>query len=306
MDLTTGENASRLERASAPPRDGAPAAEKPPAAPARPLVRIEPRGARRLLDVGELWAYRELLYFLMWRDVKVRYKQTALGVAWIVLQPLLTMLVFTVIFGRLARLPSDGVPYAIFAYAGLLPWTFFANAVNVSGNSLVGSSHLITKVYFPRLIIPAAAVGALLVDFALAFLLLGALMLYYGVAPTAALLAVVPLVGLTVLLAVSTGLLLSALNVKYRDVRHVIPFMVQMWMFASPVIYPVSIVPERWRWLAGLNPLTGIIEGFRAALFPGKPFDWTVLGVSVAATVLLFFASVYAFRRMEREFADII
>ncbi len=271
-----------------------------------PLVVVE---ARRSLHISlrDLWAYRELLYFLTWRDVKVRYKQTSLGIAWAILQPFLTMLIFTLFFGKLAGIETrtGGIPYPIFAYAGLLPWTFFSNALTNSGNSLVGSSNLITKVYFPRMIIPGAAVGAGLVDFGVAFLILGALMIYYGVALTWTILMLPALVLLTALLALGMGMWLSALNVKYRDVRFALPFLIQLWMFVSPIIYPTSFLPERYRWLLLLNPLTGIIEGFRSALF-GKPINWTALGISTLVTLVVLVYSAYSFRRMEKTFADII
>jgi lipopolysaccharide transport system permease protein len=257
------------------------------------------------LNLRDLWAYRELLYFLTWRDVKVRYKQTVLGAAWAIIQPLFTMLLFTLFFGRLAGMPSEGIPYPLFAYAGLLPWTFFANAITSSGNSLVGSANLITKVYFPRMIIPGAAVAAGLVDFALASVLLAGMMVYYGVAITANVLLLPALVLLTVLLALGVGMWMSALNVKYRDIRYALPFVVQLWMFGSPVIYPATIVPVRWRWMLDLNPLTGIIEGFRAALF-GRPFDWTALGLAGTLTVLFLSYAAYDFRRMEKTFADVV
>src|ERR1700686_5124718 len=213
-----------------------------------PLIRIRPSKGWVALRLRDLWSYRELLYFLTWRDIKVRYKQTVLGASWAIIQPLFTMLLFTLFFGRLAGLPSDGIPYPIFAYAGLLPWTFFSNAVTNSGNSLVGSSNLITKVYFPRMIIPGAAVGAGLVDFAIAFVVLAALMIYYGIALTPSLLALPLLLALTALLALGVGMWTSALNVKYRDVRYALPFVIQLWMFASPIIYPASLMPQKWRW----------------------------------------------------------
>lgn len=270
-----------------------------------PVVVIEPSRFWVALDLRGLWAYRELLYFLMWRDVKVRYKQTMLGAAWAIIQPLLTMLIFTLFFGELARVPSDGIPYPIFAYAGLLPWTFFSNAVTSSGNSLVGNSNLITKVFFPRMIIPSAAVAAGLVDFGIAFLLLIGLMIYYSVTVTWAVLMLAPLTILTTLLALGLGLWLSALNVKYRDIRHALPFLMQLWMFVSPIIYPVSMLPARWRWLLALNPLTGIIAGFRSALF-NRAFDWTAIGVSIGIMLALLVYAAFSFRRMERNFADIV
>ena len=258
------------------------------------------------LRLGDLWAYRELFYFLIWRDVKVRYKQTLLGATWAILQPLLTMLIFTLLFGKLAGIKSEGLPYPIFAYGGLLIWIFFANSVTNSGNSLVGSANLITKIYFPRMIVPAGAVAAGLVDLALAFLIQIGLMLYYGIHATWAIFMVLPLILLTTLLALGVGMWLSALNVKYRDVRYAIPFLIQIWMFASPIIYPVSMLPARWQWVLMLNPLTGIIQNFRIALFGGQAFNWKSLGVSIAITFVVLVYSSYSFRRMERHFADIV
>src|SRR5437899_519181 len=219
------------------------------------VVVIEPTKGCVPLNLRDIWTYRELLYFLVWRDVKVRYKQTLLGAAWAIIQPLFAMLIFTLFFGRLAGIKSDGVPYPLFAYAGLLPWTFFSNAITNSGNSLVGSANLITKVYFPRIVIPTAAVMAGLVDFFFAFLTLIALMFYYRVPPSTSLLALPVLLLLTSVLALAVGMWMSALNVKYRDVRHALPFLIQLWMFASPIIYPSSMVPAKWHWLMSLNPL---------------------------------------------------
>lgn len=274
--------------------------------PGGPHVIIQASKAWRPIDFNELWAFRELLYFLTWRDVKVRYKQTLLGATWAILQPLLTMVIFTLLFGRLAGIESDGVPYPLFAYAGLLIWVFFSNSVSNSGNSLVGSANLITKIYFPRLLIPAGAVAAGLVDLALAFVVQVALMIYYGIRPTWALLMVFPLVMVTTMLALGIGMWLSAFNVKYRDVRYAIPFLMQLWMFASPIIYPVSFLPDKWQWILTLNPLTGIIQNFRIAVFGNGDFDWKSLGVSTLfAAVILVYAS-FSFRRMERQFADIV
>ena len=273
--------------------------------PEKPLVSIRAGGALAAIDLKSLWAYRELLYFLTWRDVKVRYKQTALGAAWAIIQPLFTMIIFSIFFGKLANMPSDGIPYPLFAYSALMPWTFFSNAVNSSGNSLVGSANLITKVYFPRMIIPGAAVAAGLVDLMVAFGILVILMSYYGVGATWNLLMLPALVVLTTLLAVGVGMWTSALNVKYRDIRYALPFAIQLLMFATPIIYPVSLIPERWRWLLNLNPLTGIIEGYRAAFF-GRPFNWPMLAVSAAITLALLVYAAFYFRRMERTFADIV
>lgn len=275
------------------------------ALPEQPLVSIRPGGKWAALNLRDLWSYRELLYFLTWRDVKVRYKQTLLGAAWAIIQPLFAMAIFTLFFGRLAGVPSDGFPYPIFAYAGLLPWMFFSNAVTNSGNSLVGSTNLITKVYFPRMIIPAAAVGAGLIDFAMALLILVALLIYYGVAVTLNLLMFPVLVALTMLLALGVGMLMAGLNVKYRDVRHALPFVIQLWMFATPIVYPASLVPAKWRLVYALNPLTGIIEGYRCSLF-GARFDGAALGTSAAITLAILIYSAYSFRRMEKTFADLV
>ena len=274
--------------------------------PDEPVVTIRPRRAWEFPDFSEIWSHRELLYFLTWRDIKVRYKQTLLGVTWVIIQPVATMLIFTLLFGRLAGLDqrTGGVPYPIFAFTGLLPWTFFATAVAASSNSLVGSAHLISKVYFPRLIIPAATIGAGLVDFGLSFAVFVAMMAYYGVGLTWGVLLLLPLVALVVVLALGVGLLLSALNVRYRDIRHALPFMIQIWMFASPVIYPLGMVPARWRWVLALNPMTGVIEGFRAALLGSGEVPWVALAISAAVALMLLICSLLAFRRLEKSFAD--
>ena len=265
---------------------------------------IEPRRGWIAIDWQELWEFRELLYFLTWRDVKVRYKQTVLGAAWAVLQPLAAMIVFTIFFGRLAKIPSDGLPYAVFAYTGLLPWTLFANSVSQAGQSLVNQQQLLTKVYFPRMFMPAAPVAAALVDFALATCVLGGIMAYYRVAPGSLIWLFPLLVLLTVVTALGVGLLLAALTVTYRDFRYVIPFMVQLWLFCTPVVYPVSIVPERWQWLLALNPMGGIVASFRAALI-GGPMDWGHLAISSAIAIALLVLGAAYFRRTERRFADI-
>lgn len=270
-----------------------------------PLVVIQPSRGWKLLSLKDIWAYRELLFFLTWRDVKVRYKQTALGAAWAILQPLFMMLIFTIFFGRLAGVASSGIPYPLFALAGLVPWTFFSNAIAASGNSLVGSSNLITKVYFPRLLVPAAAMLAGLVDFALAFAMFCVLMIYYGVAPTMQVLVLPVLILLTGLFALGVGTWMSALNVKYRDVRFALPFLIQLWLFVSSVIMPSSSLGPKWRRLLLLNPMSGIIEGYRAALF-GLPFDWTALGIAALITVAVLIYAFYSFARVERSFADII
>jgi lipopolysaccharide transport system permease protein len=276
------------------------------AGPAKSVVIIEPSKTWVPLKLGDLWDYRELLYFLTWRDVKVRYKQTLLGATWAIIQPLLTMLIFTLLFGRLAGIQTGGIPYPLFAFGGLLIWTFFSNSITNSGNSLVGSSNLITKIYFPRMIIPMAAVGAGLVDLFIAFAIQIVLMVYYRVHVTWAVVMTAPLVVLAALLAIGVGMWLSALNVKYRDIRYAIPFLVQIWMFASPIIYPASMLPAKWQWLFMLNPLTGIIQNFRIALFGSQSFEWTSLLISVAITLAVLVYSAFSFRRMERHFADII
>ncbi len=281
------------------------AIDLPNSIPEHPLVTIRAGKKWAAIDFKSIWAYRELLYFLTWRDVKIRYKQTLLGAAWAVIQPLLTMVIFTLFFGKLAGVPSDGIPYPLFAYAGLLPWTFFSNAVTQSSNSLVGSANLITKVYFPRVIIPAAAVAAGLVDFAIAFAVLVVLMIYYGVSLTWNLLMLPFLILITALLAFGIGMFTSALNVKYRDIRHALPFAVQLLMFVTPIIYPTSMLPKPWRSLLNLNPLAGIIEGYRSAIF-GRPFNWQTIVIATLITLALLVFSAFYFRNTERTFADIV
>ena len=271
-----------------------------------PVVIIEPSKSWVPLKLRDLWQYRELLYFLTWRDVKVRYKQTVLGAAWAILQPLLTMVIFTLLFGRLAGIKSDDVPYPVFAYSGLIIWTFFSNSVTNSGNSLVGSANLITKIYFPRLLVPAAAVAAGVVDLLLAFVVQVFLMLYYRIPITWGVVMIPVLVLLVIALAYGIGMWLSALNVKYRDIRYAIPFVLQLWMFISPVIYPLTLIPPKWRWFLMANPLTGIIQNFRAALLGTPAFDWKALGVSTVISISILIYSAYSFRRMEKHFADVI
>jgi lipopolysaccharide transport system permease protein len=271
----------------------------------KPLLRIDSAQSWTKLDLRELWSFKELFYFLIWRDVKIRYKQTFLGVLWAVLQPVCSMLLFTMIFGRFAKIPSDGVPYPIFAFAGLLPWLFFANAVTTAGNSVVGSAHLITKIYFPRILIPAATVGAGLVELGIGFLVLLILLLRYGVAVSFLSFIMVPaLILLTTILATSVGTWMAALNVKFRDVRFALPFIVQLWFFASPVVYPSSMIKSHAA-LFRLNPMVGIIEGLRCALF-GRPYDWTSIEVAVLVTAVAFILSTRFFRKMEQNFADVI
>lgn len=258
-----------------------------------------------MLDWRELWAYRELLWVLTARDIKVRYKQTVLGAGWAILRPFITMAIFSVVFGKLAGMPSDGHPYPVFVYAALLPWTFFASAIATSGGSLVGSSHLVSKVYFPRLIIPLASVGAGLVDLLISTAILLLMMLHYGVGWSWNLLAAPLLLLFVVFAALGVGTLLSALTVAYRDFTHLTPFLVQTWMYATPVIFPVSLVPERWQWLLYLNPMTGLVEAFRAA-FLGTPFNWVALASSFAIATAIFLIGIAYFEKVERRFADII
>ena len=265
--------------------------------------RLAPTSGWQLTQIAEVWAYRELLYFLIWRDIKVRYKQTVLGAAWAILQPVLAMVVFTIFFGRLAKLPSDGIPYPVFAMAALVPWTYFATALASGSQSVVASQHVLSKVYFPRLLVPIAAVLGPLVDFAIAFAVLLALMLWYGIVPGLPVLWLPALVVLAILTAATGSVWLSALNVQYRDVRYVVPFLIQIWMFATPVPYSASIVPERWRLLYALNPMVGVIEGFRWALVGGRSPGAITLVSAVAVLVLLAVGVAY-FRRLEGTFAD--
>lgn len=267
------------------------------------LIKSEEAGVQ--LNLGELWHYRELLYFLTLRDIKVRYKQTLMGVAWVIIQPLTTVLIFTLVFNRFVRLDTGPLPYPLFALSGLLLWLFFANAVTNSTHSLVSNANLITKVYFPRLFIPAASVGAGLVDLGVAFLLLIALSFYYGVALTLNVLVLPLFVLMMALLALGVGLLSAAVTVKYRDLRHALPFIIQLWMFASPVIYPTSIVPPKWKWLVTINPVAGIIEGFRASL-TGSAFDWVHVFISAVIILVVLVCSIYTFRGFEDTFADVV
>jgi len=271
-----------------------------------PTVRIRPPRGWLALDLGEVWAARELLYFFIWRDVKVRYKQTVIGAGWAILQPVSTMLVFTLFFGKLAKIPSGGLPYPVFYYCALLPWMYFAGSLTSATNVVVEQQRVITKVYFPRLILPVSAVVGGLVDFAVAFSILLVMLLYYGIVPTLAIFTLPLFLLLAIATALGAGLWLCALNAIYRDVRYVIPFMVQFWMFASPVAYPSSLVPERWRWLYGLNPMAGVIEGFRWALTgQGRPPDMLLLA-SAAAVVLMLVGGLFYFRRMEGTIADVV
>jgi lipopolysaccharide transport system permease protein len=273
--------------------------------PAIPETLIEPPKRWASLELKELWAYRELLYFLIWRDIKVRYKQTVLGGAWAIIQPFFTMVVFSLFFGKLGKIPSDNIPYPLFSYAGLLPWSYFAQAVNESSNSLVGSAHLIRKVYFPRLVIPMSGVLAGLLDFAIAFSVLLVMMVYYGFSPGKGLVLLPAFLLLAIITAQGVGLWFSALNVEFRDVRFVIPFFIQFWLFATPVAYPSSMLHEPWRTIYGLNPMVGVVEGFRWSLLNTRPPGPMIL-LSAIMAILLLVSGAYYFRKMERQFADIV
>jgi lipopolysaccharide transport system permease protein len=257
------------------------------------------------LNLADLWRYRELLYFLTWRDIKIRYKQTVLGAAWAIIQPLATMVVFTVIFGRLVKIPSEDIPYPVFTYCALLPWSYFATALDKSSSSLVNNAQLLSKVYFPRLVIPLAGVAAGVVDFSFAFLVLIGIMLFYGIVPTATTLALPAFLLLAMATALGVSLWLSALNVQYRDIRYVIPFLIQFWMYATPIVYPSSLIPERWRVLYGLNPMAGVVEGFRWVLI-GTDAPGPMLAASAAMVVLILVSGAFYFRRMEKTFADVV
>jgi len=257
-------------------------------------------------SIRELWRYRELFYFLAWRDVKLRYKQTVLGVAWAVLQPLMAMVIFTLLFGKLGSMPSDGIPYPVFYFGALLPWTYFSATLSNSGNSLIANANLLTKVYFPRVILPTSAAVSGLVDFAVGSVLLFAIMGYYRLVPGLSLLLVPGLIVLLFFLALGVSMILAALNVRYRDVKYTLPFLVQLWLFATPVIYPVSMIPDRYRLFVALNPLSGVIDTFRASLVPTKQIDWQLLWISSAVTLGIFATAVVYFKRTERTFADVV
>lgn len=274
--------------------------------PQLPVIIIEPSRGWFSLKLHELWEYRELLFFLIWRDIKVRYKQTIIGAGWAIIQPFFTMIVFSLFFGKLAKIPSEGLPYPVFYYSALLPWTYFAGALQNATNTMVENQRVITKVYFPRVILPLAATLSGLVDFGIAFTILIGLMLYYGLVPTAAVLLLPLFLLLAVVTALGAGLWFSALNAIYRDVRYAVPFLIQFWLFASPVAYPSSLVPERWRWLYGLNPMAGVIEGFRWALTgQGQPPGPLLLASAAAVLILLIGGLVY-FQKMEGTVADVV
>lgn len=269
-------------------------------------LRLQPSRGWVSLKLGELWAYRELLYFLVWRDIKVRYKQTALGAAWAIIQPFFTMVIFSLFFGKLAGMPSDGIPYPIFAYAALVPWTFFANGLSESSTSLVGSANLIKKIYFPRLAIPIATVLAGIVDFLIALSVLIAMMVYYRITPTANMLWLPLFLLLALVTSLGVGLWLSAMNVKFRDVRYIVPFIIQGWLFATPIAYPSSLLPEPWRTLYGLNPMVGVVEGFRWALLNTDTAPTPAIALSALAALVILVGGAFYFRRMEKTFADVV
>jgi len=270
------------------------------------VMRIAPSRGWVALQLKEVWAYRELLYFMIWRDVKVRYKQTALGAAWAIIQPVFTMIVFSLFFGRLGKIPSDGIPYPLFSYAALVPWAFFSHGLSQASNSLVGSGNLIKKVYFPRLSIPIAAVTSGLIDFALAFSVLLGMMLYYGVVPTGNVIWLPLLLLLTLITSLGVSLWLSALNVQFRDVRHAIPFLTQCWLFATPIAYPSSLLSEPWRTLYSINPMVGVVEGFRWALLGAETAPGPMVIVSALAALAILVSGTFYFRRLEKTFADVI
>jgi lipopolysaccharide transport system permease protein len=276
------------------------------AVPDEHYLRIEPSSGWVSLRLQELWEYRELLYFLIWRDVKVRYKQTLLGAGWAIIQPVFTMLVFSLFFGRLAKVPSDGIPYPLFSYTALVPWTFFAQGLAQSSDSLVGSSNLIKKIYFPRLAIPVGTVCAGMIDFALAFGVLILLSLSYGIRPTVNVLWLPLFVLLALVTALGVGLWLSAFNVKYRDVKYVVPFFTQIWMFATPIAYPSSLLSGKWRIVYGLNPMAGVVEAFRWALLGAKTAPTAMIALSWLAALVILVSGAYYFRRMEKSFADVV
>jgi len=271
-----------------------------------PIIQIQPTKGWASLQLRALWEYRELLYFLAWRDIKVRYKQTVLGAAWAIIQPVTTMLIFTIIFGRLARIPSDNIPYPIFSFCALLPWNYFATAFSRSSGSLVNNAHLISKVYFPRLVIPISSLLSGLLDFAIAFLFLIGMMFYYHIVPTISILWLPVFMLMAIATALGVGLWLGALDVLYRDIGYLVPFLSQIWMYATPVVYPSSLIPEKWRLIYGLNPMAGVVEGFRWALIGRGTKPGPMLLVSAFVTIILLVSGAFYFRRMEKTFADII
>lgn len=272
----------------------------------RQMIEIRPKKGFFDLDLGAVWRYRELLYFLVWRELKIRYKQAAIGVGWAVLQPVIAVLIFTAIFGYFARIPSDGVPYAVFAFTAILPWTYFSEAFRRGGTGLVDDADLIRKIYFPRLIIPLAMVTAPLVDFLLTFVVLLVLLAWYGIMPTANIVFLPLFLLVAMVLALAVALWLGPINVRFRDIKHTLPFLIQIWMYASPVVYPLSMVPERWKLLYSLNPMVGVIEGFRWALLGKENPDFLAMSVSLFLIILVLLGGIVYFKKMERFFADVI
>ncbi len=272
----------------------------------RGRLRIEPSRGWVSIDLKELWKYRELIYFFAWRDIKVRYKQTVLGATWAILQPLFTMVIFSLLFGRVAKIPSEGIPYPVFSFAALVPWTYFANALSQGSSSLVRSSQLIKKVYFPRLAIPVSTVLSGIVDFALAFVVLLCLMAYFGIAPTRNIVWLPFFLMVALVTALGTSLWLTSLNVKFRDVNYLVPFLTQMWMFCTPIIYPSSLLKEPWRTLYGINPLAGVIEGFRWALLGTHTKPGLIVIVSSLTALAILVVGAFYFRRVEKTFADVV
>ncbi len=270
------------------------------------MLRIRPSRGWRHLNLQELWQYRELLYFLTWRELKVRYKQTILGAAWAIIQPFMTMVVFSLFFGKLAKMPSDGIPYPLFAFTALVPWTFFANCLTQSSNSLVQNSNMLKKIYFPRLIIPIATVASGAVDFLIAFAVLALMLAYYGIVPTANIVWMPLLLVLEIAMALGVGLWFSAMNVHFRDVRYVIPFLTQFWLFATPIAYPSSLLAEPWRTFYGINPMVGVVEGFRWALLGTQATPWGMLLVSAVTAMIVLVTGAFYFKRMEKTFADTV
>ena len=286
-----------------------PQAEMRPAPPShlpdKPVVMNDANAASAAFNLRDIWAYRELLYFLTWRDIKVKYKQTAMGAAWAIIQPLFMVIVFAVFFGIFMGVPTDGMPHLVFFYCGLMPWIFFSTSLGVCSSSLISNTNLITKIYFPRTIIPIATIGAGVPDLLITVAILLGIVVYYKIALTWQLLMLPAMLILTTWLAASFGIWLAALTVRYRDIRHALPFVLQLWFFVTPIIFPLSVVPAKWRWAMYLNPMTGIVEGIRSAVV-GKSFNWTAIGCSVVIALLTFGASIYTFRRLEKGFADVL
>ncbi len=271
-----------------------------------PTLIIKPKKGWQVIDFKELSHYRDLFYFLVLRDIKIKYKQTVLGASWAVIQPFFTMVIFSLFFGRLAKIPSDNIPYPIFTYAALVPWTYFANSLRMSASSLVGNTQLISKIYFPRLIVPIAPILANLLDFFIALVILFVMMLFYGLAPTPYAIVFPLLTILMIMIAIGVGTWLSALSAQYRDIKYTVPFLIQLWMFSSPIVYPASMIPEKFRFWYGLNPMAGVIEGFRSILLGTVPFPFKMIAMSTIVSIFLFVSGVMYFRRMERYFADVI